>query len=68
VGWGDCLSGCNDRHYWQFSVFNCTSEFERSYGDLFTSIGDTESAGWYVFPNPFKDKIFISNPLNEIIN
>jgi hypothetical protein len=68
VGWGDCPSGCIDRHYWQFSVFNCTSEFERSYGDLFTIIGDTKSAGWNVFPNPFKDKIFISNPLNEIIN
>lgn len=68
IGWGDCPSGCTERHYWEFLVSNCTSEFERSYGDSFTNIVDTKLDGWHVFPNPFKDKIFISNPLNEIIN
>jgi hypothetical protein len=68
VGWGDCPAGCMDRHYWQFLVFNCTSKFERSYGDPFTIICDTKSAGWSVFPNPFKDIIFINNPIHEIIN
>jgi hypothetical protein len=67
VGWGDCLAGCIDRHYWKFSVYNCNSKFERSYGDPLTIIIDTKSAEWFVFPNPFENKIFISNPMNETI-
>lgn len=33
-GWGDCPSGCINRHYWLFQVkFDGTVEFKGSYGD-----------------------------------
>jgi hypothetical protein len=34
IGWGDCLSGCISKHYWEFSVKRNKVKFIREYGDL----------------------------------
>ena len=65
TGWGDCLSGCISHHYWEFSVVDCIPELVRSYGDPLSHIDEMGSPGLSVFPNPFNDRIFITNPQNE---
>jgi hypothetical protein len=64
-GWGDCPSGCISHHYWEFSVVNCVPKLERSYGDPLSHIGEVGSSRLSVFPNPFRNKIFITNPQNK---
>jgi hypothetical protein len=32
-GWGDCLSGCMQHHYWEFQVTGGTATLLRSWGD-----------------------------------
>lgn len=61
IGWGDCPAGCINRYYWEYSVFNCISKFERSYGDPITIIDNSSVQDILVFPNPLRNKVFISN-------
>lgn len=66
LGWGDCPAGCDNRHYWEYSVFNCISTYENSYGDPLPSGFDNSSVDdMMIFPNPIEDKIFIKNSTGE---
>jgi hypothetical protein len=65
IGWGDCPAGCINRYYWEYSVFNCISKFERSYGDPITIINNTLVQDILVFPNPLVNKVFINNSTGE---
>jgi hypothetical protein len=60
VGWGDCPSGCIDRHYWQFSVLDCQAEFIRAYGDPVTSINEITVKEGLFYPNPVSDIVYFT--------
>lgn len=56
-GWGDCPSGCINRHYWVFNIYDDAKvEFVRSYGknipiaSIFDSFDNHSTLK--IFPNP----------------
>ncbi|HYV91770.1 MAG TPA: T9SS type A sorting domain-containing protein [Chitinophagales bacterium] len=64
LGWGDCPSGCIARRYWKFHIYyDCSVEYIGSYGSplIATSVTEILHNKFKVYPNPFKEKIFVDN-------
>lgn len=59
---GDCPAGCTGYRFWKFNIyFDCSVEYMGSYGTpLPTEIQNHEIQHVTLYPNPFKDAIFIS--------
>ena len=57
-GWGDCPAGCINKQYWEFTVTDCQAQFDRSYGDHFTSMLQMISGNEYFVPNPFSEMVY----------
>jgi hypothetical protein len=71
--WGDCMSGCMCRRFWEFKVYSdCSVEFVKSYGCVIQSISELEvnnNITMYPNPNDGKFKIKGKNIENiEIFN
>lgn len=65
--WGDCLSGCTAVRTWWFKTYpDCSVEFIKVFGQSlpFTSIIDPAYKPFIVYPNPFKDEIWIEGISN----
>lgn len=63
-GWGDCPAGCINRRYWKFNVYyDCSVEYMGSYGTKWdpNSISGFPKNNTVISPNPFIDKVTISN-------
>ncbi len=56
-GWGDCLSGCTYKHFWDFQVTDGTVTLLNEYGNpTLTGVGETPSPAALLVgntPNPF---------------
>jgi hypothetical protein len=66
VAWGDCPSGCMNRHYWKYEVANCQAEFKGAFGDPFTSLNSLVTNENIMFPNPITDKLYFSQDFRGI--
>lgn len=64
IGWGDCPAGCIFRRYWKFNVYwDCSVTYQGSYGNKLSlmQVKDVPQHDLTVYPNPFKDKIYVRN-------
>lgn len=59
MGWGDCVSGCMYRKYWNFSVYDCDPVYLGISGDIFTSLTKKVENNYTIYPNPVRDILTI---------
>jgi len=65
IGWGDCPSGCINRKYWNFSIYDCNGTYLGTSGDNYSSINEVSQNDYKIYPNPVNDDLTIENR-NEI--
>jgi hypothetical protein len=65
IGWGDCPSGCINRRYWKFAVIECEGVYLGTSGDYFTTIKQSNTENFKIYPNPVGDYLFLE-PWNDI--
>ena len=65
--WGDCFSGCIAHRTWWFKAYpDCSVEFIKVFGESLhlTLIDDPAYKPHIVYPNPFKDEIWVEGISN----
>lgn len=58
-GWDKCSSGCSQKQYWKFGVFDCSSSFINTSGDIYNSNQEVSFPHLAIYPNPIDDYITI---------
>lgn len=60
AGYGDCISGCTYRRYWEFEVFfDCSVLYKGSYGNWLVNIKMSSVNEPKIYPNPSSNHINI---------